>query len=114
MPELYFLYAAFCIVFALASLLICFVWSRILGESKGFGFWAASLITMPAISALYGAYSIASYEGCPTGQSFAFWCVTENEHMFSVGLFNFLIIPIFCLCVSVPVTMWFSKKRNSI
>ncbi len=83
-----------------------------LGERAGYGFWAASLITLPALSVLYGVYSIASYEGCPSDANFAFWCVSESEHKLSVGLVNFLVVPLFSLCVSIPVTMWFAKKQT--
>ena len=112
MPELYLLYAAVCIAFALASLLVCFIWSRVLGQASGYGFWAASLITMPVLSVMYGVYSIVSYEGCPSDANFAFWCMSESEHLLFVGWVNFLLIPIFCLCISIPATMWFVGRRN--
>ncbi|MEM7779170.1 MAG: hypothetical protein AAF697_02120 [Pseudomonadota bacterium] len=112
MIDLFVLYGAFVAVFALATLAVNLGWSRLLGTHAGYGFWAASLITIPALSVLYGIYSHSSYAGCPSDGQFGYYCESREENLLSVGFLNFLLIPLFSLCVSIPVTMWFVKRSS--
>ncbi len=109
---LYLVYIAFVLVFGLASYVVNVGWRKVLGTSQGFGFWAASLLTIPTFSVGFGLYSIASYGDCPSVEGFAISCATFEEELMYQGWLDFLTIPIFSLCVSIPVTMWFTSRRQ--
>ena len=100
----------FVIVFALATLAVNAIWKRVLGQSSGFGYWAINLLTFPGLSAMFGMYSIWTFEECRGGTHM---CSSPEWERFAIGTVFFMFIPLFSLCVSIPVTTWFASRKSA-
>ncbi|WP_340587971.1 hypothetical protein [Erythrobacter alti] len=85
------------------------IWQRVLRTSNGFGYWAINLLTLPSLSVAFGLYKLQEAEPCE--RSFQIWCDRVAERFYS-GFEFILIWPLFCLCIAIPVTMWFTRKQT--
>jgi len=112
--------AIFALALTMVSLLANICWMRILKTADGFGFWAASLLTLPAISASYGLVNFHFIDPCPyvppvcnAENCFAFVGSCDADVSRFVDLYIWVLaFPILSLCFAIPVTTWFVSRQK--
>ena len=97
--------------FFFATILVNRVAARLIGGPSGYGFWAVSILTIPALFAAYGLYDYVTYElPCdPEGYHCLLFHgpVARTSRAFKL----MLATPLLSVCASIPATYWFIARE---
>ncbi|WP_156172025.1 hypothetical protein [Aurantiacibacter gangjinensis] len=88
--------------------------SRLARQTSGFEYWSISLVPLPTISVLYGSYVLLFASDCEPvpPDLIVFWHRDTVFNRFETAFWFYLFWPLYSLCIAIPTSMWFARRKQ--